>query len=241
MQGRLAAALAAICEEFAVEGADSPPALGEAYQFRYQAYCLERGYETAAGDIETDHSDDRAHQVVVRHRASGSARHSTAGVGVARRRSRRMLPMQQVSNPHAIQRLPLQGMAEASRCVLSRVPHAPSPASRSLLRLSLMRGALLANIHGPTHLCTLVEPSLHRLPCATGIHFNPAGSPVEHHGIRQLIVCRVDELLDRLRPEQSVVWGCITDNGRRADCGECQGRVGQTRLPPMDCARGHGW
>jgi N-acyl amino acid synthase of PEP-CTERM/exosortase system len=109
-------------------------------------------------------------------------------------------------------------MAEISRFVLSRTQRATSPASQHLLRLSLMRGiALLTTIHRPTCLCALVEPSLSRLLCASGIHFHPVGPLVEHHGLRQLVVRRVDELLGGIRHENPAVWGFITDHGRLAN------------------------
>jgi N-acyl-L-homoserine lactone synthetase len=224
------AALAALHEEFLVEIAGSPVVLREAYQLRHQVYCVERGYETPSGDIETDRYDCHAHHVVVRHRASGQA------VGTVRlvlpspdASGDDALPMQRVCHPQAIHGFPLRGMAEISRFVLSRTQRGASPASQSLLRLSLMRGiALLTRIHGPTHLCALVEPSLGRLLRATGIHFHPAGSPVEFHGIRQLVFCQIDELLGRMRQEQPAVWGFITDDGRLANHHEHMGVTSQT-------------
>ena len=170
MRATMDAAFAAIREEFLVEIAGDPAVLREAYQLRHEVYCLERGYETASGDIETDRYDRHAHHVVVRHRASsravGTVRLVLPSPGGSGGDS---LPMQAVCPPHVVSGLPLQGMAEISRFVLPRTQRAMSPASQHLLRLSLMRGiALLTTIHRPTHLCALVEPSLSRLLRSSG-------------------------------------------------------------------------
>lgn len=218
MQASLGPAITAIREEFAVEIVDSPEVLHEAYQIRHQVYCLERCYETASGDTETDQYDNHAHHVVVRHRVSGRA------IGTVRlvlppygASDDDALPMQRICDPQLVAGLPLQQTAEISRFILAGTQRTMSPASCGLLRLSLMRGiALLTRIHEVTHLCALVEPSLSRLLRATGIHFDPVGSPVEYHGIRQLVFCRIDDLLARMRQEQPGVWDFITDGGRLA-------------------------
>jgi N-acyl amino acid synthase of PEP-CTERM/exosortase system len=230
MQTTMGAAISAIREEFLVEIADNPAVLREAFELRHQVYCLERGYETASGDIEPDRYDHHAHHVIVRHRASGRA------VGTVRLvlpspegSGSDSLPMQMVCPPDVVSGLPLQGMAEISRFVLSRTQRAMSPASQNLLRLGLMRGiALLTTIHRPTYLCALVEPSLSRLLRASGIHFHPVGSPVEYHGIRQLVFREVHELLRGIRQEQPAIWGFITDDGRLASHQENLGLALQT-------------
>jgi len=230
MQAKMDAAFAAIREEFLVEIATNPAVLREAYQLRHQVYCLEHGYETASGDIETDRYDNHAHHVVVRHRASGQVVGTVRLVLPAPDGSGGgNLPMQLVCQPHDVSGLPLQEMAEISRFALSGTQRAISPASRSLLRLSLMRGiALLTTIHRPTYLCALLEPSLSRLLRASGVQFHPVGSLVDYHGIRQLVFRQVDELLGGIRQENPAVWGFITDDGRLGSHQEHLGLAWQT-------------
>ncbi len=209
------AAIGAIREEFSVEVADCAAALREAYQLRCQVYCKERGYETASGDIETDDFDRHAHHVLVRHQASGRVVGTARLVVPTPGTSGQDFPMQLVCDPHVVGRLPLRQMAEISRFILSRTPLAASPASHYVLRLSLMRGlAILVNQHSVTHLCALLEPSLCRLLRASAIRFRPIGPLVDHHGLRQLAFCQVDELLDHVQQEQPGVWDFITDGGR---------------------------
>ena len=243
MRASVDAALAAIREEFLVEIADRPEVRHEAYRLRHQVYCVERNYETAFSDIETDRYDDHSHHVVVRHRATGLAVGTVRLVLPSPDPSHvDMLPMQRICHPHVPHSLPLRGMAEISRFVLCRTQRAMSPVGQSLLRLSLMRGvALLTRIHGLTHLCALVEPSLCRLLRSSGIHFQPVGSPVEHHGIRQLVFCQVDDLLRRIRQEQPAVWGFITDDGRLANHREHSGLAGQTWLTSMNHGTADCW
>jgi len=230
MRATMDAAFAAIREEFLVEIAAGPAVLREAYQLRHQVYCLEHGYETASGDIETDRYDNHAHHVVVRQRASGQVVGTVRLVlPVPNGSGADSLPMQLVCQPHIVSGLPLQRMAEISRFILSRTQRAISPTSKNLLRLSLMRGiALLTTIHRPTYLCALVEPSLSRLLRASGIQFHPVGSLVEYHGIRQLVLRQVDELLGGIRQEQPAVWGFITDDGRLGNHQEHLGLARQT-------------
>ncbi len=215
MQVSLDAAIAVLREEFSVETADCPAILREAYRLRHQVYCLERGYEAASGDIETDDYDHRAHHIVVRHRASAQVVGTVRLVLPSPATSESNFPMQRVVDPHIVSCLPLHAMAEISRFAISKAQREASQASQGLLRLSLMRGVMiLTNKHGLTHLCALIEPTLLRLLHATAIHFSPVGPPVEHHGMRQLVFCQVDELLGRLRRDQPPVWDFITDGGR---------------------------
>jgi N-acyl amino acid synthase of PEP-CTERM/exosortase system len=67
---------------------------------------------------------------------------------------------------------------------------------------------------GITHWAAVMEPALLRLLTRLGIHFNPLGRLVDHHGRRQPCWADLDVLLRRVYAERPDVWDVITDGGR---------------------------
>ena len=53
--------------------ADTSELLDEVYRLRYQVYCVEMTYEAGRDGKEYDEFDNRAHHVLLVHRASGEA------------------------------------------------------------------------------------------------------------------------------------------------------------------------
>ena len=57
-------------------------------------------------------------------------------------------------------------------------------------------------------------PALLRLLGRLGIHFHPAGPPVQYHGRRQPCYRDGIELLEQVRTEQPGIWAFLSDEGR---------------------------
>lgn len=216
-------------QEFAVEVADTPEMLEAAFRLRYQVYCRERGYEQGQGRRETDRYDPHARHAVLIQRSTGRVvgtvrvictantevvRCAKAGVVAGLGASGLGLPMQRLLPADLLQALPPAGIGEVSRFALSRDLRDAACPGNALLRLGLMQGVVrLSSRTSLTHWCAVMEPSLLRLLRASGIHFQPLGPAIEHHGLRQPCVTPISALLGRLRRERPAVWDYVTEAG----------------------------
>ena len=207
-------ALSTFRQMYAVQVADTPDLVQEAYRLRHQVYCLERGYEPGTEGLETDAFDAHARHAVVRDRRDGQV------VGTVRLilpvpGSRRSLPTQQLCQAGLLDRLPQATIAEVSRFAISKDRRGADAMGDSLLRLSLVQGALrLSREAGVTHWCAVMERSLLRLLRATAIHFTPAGPCVEYHGLRQPAYADLDAMVARMEIEQPGIWHFVTGAGQ---------------------------
>ena len=83
------------------------------------------------------------------------------------------------------------------------------------LPLGLIRSCVEMSVReGITHWAAMMEPALLRLLTRLGIHFNPLGPLVDHHGRRQPCWVDLDVMLRRVFAERPDVWDVITDGGR---------------------------
>jgi N-acyl-L-homoserine lactone synthetase len=214
MTSAMSAAIAAVREEFSIETANCAGLVREACQLRYQVYCLERNFEVAQGEIETDDYDDRSRHVVLRHRASGMVIGTVRLVLMHPAAPHDSFPLQRVCDASFLNRVPLSGVAEISRFAISKELRIASPAAQGMLRLSLVRGLVeLSGELGLTHWCAMMEPSLLRLLRATAMHFEAHGPLVEHHGMRQPSLTGLAAFLGRVKREQPAIWDFVTDSG----------------------------
>ena len=211
----LAAAIAATADDFVVEIAHTAGQRREAFRVRHQVYCVERGYEPGAGDIETDEFDAHAQHVLLRHGASGEV------VGTVRLVLPRLwnlsgsFPMQRVCDLSAFDAVSLITAGEVSRFALSKDRRHGMEQAGGLMRLALVQGLIEATSDaGLTHWCAMMERSLLRLLRTTAIHFQPTGPVIDYHGMRQPAVCDIGVMLDRNRQEQPSVWDYLTSSGR---------------------------
>ena len=211
--GDVTAALTSFRSKYVVQVADSAELTREAYCLRHQVYCLERGYELGAGGLETDAFDAHASHAVVCERQNGRV------VGTVRLilpvpGSRRSLPTQQLCAPGLLDGLPLATTAEVSRFALSKDRRGSDAMADSLLRLSLVQGAVqMSRDFGVTHWCAVMERSLLRLLRTTAIHFSPVGPCVEYHGLRQPAVADLGTMMARMEREQPRLWHFVTGAG----------------------------
>jgi N-acyl-L-homoserine lactone synthetase len=211
---RLENALLALREDASVELAGTPAALREAYQLRYQVYCVERTFLTGQNGTECDEYDDFARHVVVRWRHTGDVVGTVRLVLPKDPAGGDDYPIQHVCDPALLRGLPLATSGEVSRFALGKQMRGSSPSSSSLLRLALIQGAVrLSSEAGHTHWLAVMEPTLLRLLRATGIHFEPLGPLVDYHGLRQPAVAELVPTLARLAKEQPVLWDFVTEGG----------------------------
>lgn len=213
----------------------------EAFRLRYQVYCLDRHFEAAdscPSGMERDHYDDLAVHCLLKSRSNrkpiGTVRlvlppaTPTWFTG---------LPLAKYALEDSIQeimRLPAGTTAEVSRFAITRAAReilrdAPQPdqgldgpcaeqrISDKLLpymSLGLIRGLIrLSVLNGVTHWCLAAEPCLLRRLRSFGLHFKPAGSLVEHRGLRQVCYAKLEELLVRAKAEQPEIWDVLTVGG----------------------------
>jgi N-acyl-L-homoserine lactone synthetase len=204
----------ALSEEAVVELATTPALLLEAYQLRYQVYCVERAFEAGEGGIERDKYDDFARHAVLRLRQTGQVVGTVRLVLPKTSGEGDDYPIQHVCEPGLLRGLPLATCGEVSRFALAKQIRSSSPSSSSMLRLALIQGAVrLSAEAGHTHWLAVMEPTLLRLLRATGLHFTPLGPLVSYHGLRQPAVAELVPTLARLGVEQPVVWDFVTRGG----------------------------
>ena len=205
------------------------------FRTRYQVYCIDNRFEDAndnPGNLETDAYDPRAVHSLLTHRATGTAVGTVRLVLPRADGQRCSLPMQQLAGAAASDALapfPIDRCAEISRFAILKSFHGYTPTDgpeaalspqewRRLLvhlPLGLVKCCIEMSVReGITHWAAVMEPSLLRLLRRFGIHMEPLGSMVEHHGRRQPCWTHVDSLLNRVRHERPDVWAFLTDEGR---------------------------
>ncbi len=217
--------ISAAHDQFVVQVADRPELVEEAFRIRHQVYCIERGFETGLHGMESDGFDHNARHVLLRRRATQDVV-GTVRVVLPGRTAGAFFPMQQVCGPILMRDLPLHSTGEISRFALSKDRRVGAGEAGVLMRLGLMQGIVKVSADaGLTHWCAVMERSLLRLLQATAIYFQPIGTLVEYHGIRQPAGGRIETILDRIRRDATPVWEYITQNGNLWPADAVQGRL----------------
>ncbi len=200
-------------EAFEVTLADTPEKLRAAYRLRHQIYCMERGYEPGQGSIETDRFDLRAGHALLTQRSTGRLVGTVRIIASSLTGPSADLPMSGLCESPVIRSLPRRGTGEISRFAISKSLR-DANVDGIPLRLGLMRGVVqLSAEMGINNWCAVMEHTLLRLLRGSGIHFQPVGPAVEHHGLRQPCWAPVGQVLGRMRRERPDVWGYVTDGG----------------------------
>jgi N-acyl amino acid synthase of PEP-CTERM/exosortase system len=228
---------------FAVVTADTLALQEQAYQLRYQVYCIENSFEDPLEqplEQEMDEFDARSvHSVIIdrsSHAVTGTVRLILPDPDFLDK----SFPIQRVCS-HPLLRngrlLHTARPAEISRFAVSKEfsrraadchPSQRRTDSRTERRaampnitLGLMNGIVrMSAEHGITEWFAVMEPTLLRLLARFGIYFSPIGPMVNYHGMRQPCHVIVEKLLDRVHKERIDVWEFITDNGRLLDRGD---------------------
>lgn len=213
---------------FATSVAGTPAETAAAYRIRYQVYCLDHAFEDPAehpDGLERDAFDARSVHALLRYAPTGAVAGTVRLILPDRRAA--ALPMVQSAGlvgEGTLLPFPAEATAEVSRFAVTRAvrdtihgPGLPSGIRQlvlSHLPLGLIRGLVAMSArHGVTHWCALMEPALLRLLGRLGIHFQPIGPLVDHHGRRQPCWLEVVPMLRRVQADRRDVWEVITDRG----------------------------
>jgi N-acyl amino acid synthase of PEP-CTERM/exosortase system len=210
----------------AIVQADTKELLDSVFRLRFQVYCVERGFEDAAGypeGRERDDDDARSLHFLVLDRSTG------APVGTVRLILPRVdadLPVFRLLRPGERRGvvLPRGTTAEVSRFAVAksfrRRLQKDLGGSRPMLPLltfGLIRAvAMMTLAGGVTHIVAMMEPALLRMLGRLGIEFHLIGEPVEHHGTRQPGWAAMAHLADKVRQSHPGLWELATDGGRSA-------------------------
>jgi N-acyl amino acid synthase of PEP-CTERM/exosortase system len=207
----------------------------DCFRIRFQVYCIDNAFEDPDDNpdgLETDPYDSHSVHSLLTHRSSGNAIGTVRLVLPFRGGERRLLPMQRFAGAvagDALAPFPIARTAEISRfsIVKSFRHHTPDSGVEATLTpeewrkllfhlpLGLIKSCVeMSAREGITHWAAVMEPALLRLLTRLGIHFNPLGPLVNHHGRRQPCWADLDALLRRVFDERPDVWDVITDGGR---------------------------
>jgi len=226
--------------EFSVEVADTRETLEEAYRVRYEAYCVERQYESSDTGLEVDEFDHRSYHVILRHRPTAQAVGTVRLVPSRAETGGHDLPIGRFCAPGLLDHLPRRTTAEISRFTVSKRLRGTAGHSTLLTRIGLMRGIMqVSHAYGLTHWCAVMERPLLRLLGRTGIHFHPMGPVVEHRGLRQPAYGSIGRILARAYREDPAVWDFATLGGRLAHSAE-SALPRHSPRPPQNHRRPHG-
>jgi N-acyl-L-homoserine lactone synthetase len=205
--------------QFRVLPATEPALVDQALVLRHLAYCIENRFEDPAlnpGGRETDAFDARSRHALLLRREDGTAVGTVRIIGPGSL-AEPDLPIHGVCAEPGLRppALPSATTAEVSRFALPKTAAGRRPTDGMLPRLGLMQAIIrLSAEAGLTHWCALMEPSLLRLFAASGIHLEPVGAIIVHHGRRQPCRTSIETLLRRLRQENPAVYAVLTDRGR---------------------------
>jgi N-acyl amino acid synthase of PEP-CTERM/exosortase system len=213
----------ALCDlynrHFTVVTADTPELLDAAHALRYQVYCVEHPFESAAqqsGERERDSYDVRSVHAVLISKAAGNVVGCVRlilpdGEGAA------TLPMRELLTQADRRRLDTFGgrrTAEISRYAIAKTYRrrqgeslypdvewcgAPVNELRRLvphMSLGLMQGVcLVAARHHIDTVCAAMAPPLLRLLERFGLMFERLGPAISYHGLRQPCAANGERLL----------------------------------------------
>jgi len=200
---------------YRIEIVNTDGRIHELFQLRHQVYCVERGHQHLPGDEgeEFDDFDKHSRHVLLRELTDGKAVGTARIIGVNPANPGASFQLQEFCKPSLLAHLPLHSSGEISRFALSKTSRMGF-AHPALLRLALVRGLVrLSTELGLTHWLALMEPSLIRLNERNSIHFDPIGSPVSCHGLRQPLVAELSQMLGQVRREQFPTWDFLTAGG----------------------------
>lgn len=219
--------------QFAVRNALTHEQRRSVHRLRYQVYCIENAFENPAQHpegLEIDRFDSHSVHALLMHRLTAQPVGTVRIVLPVADRLESSFAMQSICTAPELSRLRLETTGEISRfCIEKSFRHLlhdrcddgvvrpdSGPVLVDVRRIvpSMTLGLIqwlveTSQVHGITHWCAVMEPSLLRLLARLGIHFEPIGDMVDYHGWRQPCVIEVAEMLERVRRERPDVWSVI--------------------------------
>ena len=227
---------------FETRAANTPALISTAHALRYQVYCLERNFEKTeehAGGMEVDAFDSHSAHGLLIYRLTGEALGTVRIISSNNGSTQDNLPMIGIlrdSNIDLADHLPIERTVEVSRFAVSKQlrrrlnDHYNSPgnlAPRSRLErerqgnlpcLALLQFIVRQSLAlGATHWAAVMEVKLLRMFASMGIHFQPIGPMVLHHGLRQPSYGSISEVLQNIKQEHYDYWSVITNAGELAE------------------------
>jgi N-acyl amino acid synthase of PEP-CTERM/exosortase system len=218
--------------------ADTAEGIRSAQKIRYQVYCVENTFLPIENldSIETDEFDTHSVHTLLVSRDTGDALGTVRLILPLAHAFERSFAVQRVLDRHslkALRSLPHHSTAEVSRFSISRQLRrhgngtrgssqsdaASANACGPLMRLGLFRGLVqMSMIHGITHWCAVMEPTLLRMFTAMAIRPEPLGPMVDYHGLRQPCYLDLHQMLHTLARERPAMWEVMTDAGSFVPC-----------------------
>ena len=224
--------------DYRIVRADTPEYLEACFRLRYQVYCVENRFEETAENplgLESDGYESQSLHALVLHRQS-NVPVATVRLILPAMASAPPLPFLNFCAQPIVadtRRFPLNHVAEISRFAISKLsrnacgPVSPKSknssendrvksaiANREATTVALVRAFLWLAAQNDIHiLCALMEKCLIRRAKLLGIRFDPVGSPVDHHGLRQPCITVITDLLDNAKRMRPDVWDALTDGG----------------------------
>lgn len=214
---------------FAVIPADTQNAIEQAQRIRYQVYCVENPFEDASAHpdgLERDEFDSHSAHGLLLYRPTGVAMGTARLVLPVPGALEDSFAVQRLCAHPVWKRLPLAHTAEVSRFSISKEFRRRSSDTlyegldsgggrRSGLPLMTL-GLIQSLVHNSTlfditHWCAMMEPALLRLLAGIGIRFEPMGSLLEYHGLRQPCYVEVETMLSAVRKAHPKIWDVLTD------------------------------
>jgi N-acyl amino acid synthase of PEP-CTERM/exosortase system len=218
---------------FDIVRADTSALLDEAYRIRYQVYCVENPFENAAQHSdarERDVDDDRSVHALLRHRATGAFAGTVRVILPDNGALQRPLPVHHLLGQQSreyLKRIAWRTTAEISRFAVSKqfrrrrneeryadvLTPGTVPTSREerhvvpYITFGLIRAVLeICRENRIASICAVMEPALIRILSRFGVEFTPVGDMMEHHGLRQPCVARLDDVVERNRKDATLLW-----------------------------------
>jgi N-acyl amino acid synthase of PEP-CTERM/exosortase system len=223
--------LARYNRDYECQLADNPDLVRRAFETRYQVYCVENHFESAAehGDgLESDEYDGRSSHCVLTYRPTGEVMGTVRLILPAGGRLDSFSMRGIAEKTGGNLPIPAASTAEVSRFSISKRSR-PETSSHGhnlremagalrraepLMSLGLIQGLVrMSAMHRITHWCAVMEPKMLRMLSAMGIHFIPVGEPVEYHGLRQLCYVEVGAVLRSMERERPSFWEIVADQG----------------------------
>jgi len=227
---------------FETRAANTPALIITAHALRFQVYCLERKFEKTeehAGGIEVDAYDTHSAHGLLFYRLTGEALGTVRIISPNNGSTQDNLPMINIlrdSNIDLAGYLPIERTVEVSRFAISKELRRrltdrynstgnAAPRSRvererqgNLACLSLFQFIVRQSLAlGATHWAAVMEVKLLRMFASMGIHFQPIGPMVLHHGLRQPSFGSISEVLQSIKREHYDYWSVITNAGELAE------------------------
>lgn len=236
--------VAAFHEYFEITNVNSAELLREVFNLRYRVLCIEQrapGFDASSypDEMESDNYDRHSSHILLRHRPSGVFVGTARMILPDPLHLNKLLPTERHMrfDPALIDtaRLPRKQTGEISRLVVirrfnrrkdelidalkngcniekwnptvkRRFPHPMLALAVGIIRMSVDN-----NI---THWLSVMEPALNRLLSLYGLHLDPVGPLIDHHGLRRPYYADFPRMLDRMHKNHRQFWELVTDGGK---------------------------